>query len=319
MIREKARFLVCGEALFDLFFEADEEMGMRFSARVGGSPFNVALGLARLGREVGFFSGISNDFLGARLVRSLETEGVSTEYLIRKDAATTLSLVGLGADGSPSYAFYGHDSADRSVEIADLPEIGENIGALHFGSYSLVAAPSADAFAALAQKEAGKRLISVDPNVRLNVEPDIGIWRSRMDFLLPFADLVKISEEDIEALFPGVQADNFARQWMDRGAGLVVVTKGVGGAVGFGRHGPVEVPSIPVDVVDAVGAGDSFQAALLCGLDEMGALSSQGLRSLNRETLGTLLNFAAEAASLTCSRRGADLPTQSELREVAEQ
>ncbi len=316
IIREKARFLVCGEALFDLFLDAQEEMGMRFSARVGGSPFNVALGLARLGRSVAFFSGISNDFLGARLVRALETEGVSTDYLIRKDAATTLSLVGVDGDGSPSYAFYGHAAADRSVEIGDVPEIDDHIAALHFGSYSLVAAPSADAFAALAEKEAGNRLISVDPNVRLTVESDIDVWKTRMDRLLPLADLVKISREDMDALFPGVQPDDFARQCLDRETGLVVVTMGVDGAVGYGRCGRVEVPAANVRVVDAVGAGDSYQAALLSGLDEMNALSPQELQSLDLETLEFLLNYAAEAAALTCSRRGADLPTQSELREM---
>ncbi len=227
-------------------------------------------------------------------------------------------MVGVGADGSPSYAFYGQDAADRSIEVGDLPKIGDDICALHFGSYSLVSAPTADALAALMEREAGKRLISVDPNVRLGVEPDIGVWKSRMDQILPFADLVKISDEDIQALFPGMAPDAFAGQCIGRGTGLVVVTKGGDGAAAFGRCGVVEVPSVPVDVVDAVGAGDSFQAALLCGLDEMGALSPQGLPSLDLETLKSLLNFAAEAAALTCSRRGADLPTRSVLREMIE-
>ena len=134
-----------------------------------------------------------------------------------------------------------------------------------------------------------------------------------MDGLLPFADLIKISEEDIETLFPGEYPGDFARQCLGRGTGLVVVTKGADGAVAFGSFGMVEVPSVQVDVVDAVGAGDSFQAALLCGLEEMGALSSYGLKSLGRKPLEALLKFAAGAAALTCSRRGADLPKRSEL------
>jgi fructokinase len=310
-------FLVCGEALFDLFAEASSGDGLRFDGRIGGSPFNVAIGLARLGRQSALFTGLSTDFLGQRLAAALAADGVVTGFLLRKDVPTTLSLVGLAADGTPSYAFYGRGAADRSVEVAEIPPMTPEIGVIHFGSYSLVVIPTADAFAALATREARRRLITLDPNVRLNVEPDLEVWRARVQAMAAHADLIKVSGEDLEAMYPGRSVEANAERWLAAGVRLVVVTRGAEGALGFTGRDRVIAAGERVQVVDTVGAGDAFQAALLCALDELGLASRAGLESLDEATLGRCLSFAGCAAAITCSRRGADLPRRRELPVLA--
>jgi fructokinase len=307
-------FLVCGEALFDFFLEAEEgPAAATFAARAGGSPFNVALGLSRLGVRSGLLTGLSTDMLGARLSRVLADEGVSTAYAIPTTRPTTISLVGLDAAGVPAYQFYGAGSADTGVTPADLPALGDEVAGLHFGSYSIAVAPVADAFAALARTES-HRFVSLDPNVRPTVEPDMDVWRTRLDALIPHTDLLKISAEDLAALRPGQSAETFAADLIARGVRLAVVTDGGETAHGWsaaGHHAEATPPA--VTVIDTVGAGDTFQAALIASLMRDPEGPSAALDALDAPGLRSVLAYAARAAALTCSRRGADLPRAAEL------
>jgi fructokinase len=307
-------FLVCGEALFDLFLEREDgPAAATYAARAGGSPFNVAIGLARLGQAAGLLTGLSSDLLGQRLEAVLGTEAVSTGYAVRTDRPTTISLVGLDTHGVPAYQFYKNGSADTGVREADLPAIGPEVSGLHFGSYSLAAPPAADAFAALARANAG-RFISVDPNVRPTVEPDMAVWRARLAVLFPLADLVKISAEDLALLRPGTSAEALAADLTGQGVRLVVVTDGGDTAHGFARGGLHASATPPkVEVVDTVGAGDTFQAALLARLLRDPEGPSAALDRLDAGGLAAILDYAARAAAITCSRRGADLPRAAEL------
>ena len=310
-------FVVCGEALFDLFpEEAGDEFRLLLDARIGGSPFNVAVGIARMGRRSALLTGLSTDFLGERLASVLRTEGVATDFLIRKSAPTTLSLVGVGADGSPQYVFYGDGAADRLVLSSELPVFPETVVGVHFGSYSIAVPPVADALSDLARREKGRRFISLDPNVRLNVMPDVATWRRRVETMAAQVDLLKISLEDIETLYPEESPERLAAGWLEAGVGLVVVTRGGGGILGAAPGLTLEVAEAPVEVVDTVGAGDTFQAALLTALDELGMASRAALNAIDRETLLRILRFASRAAAITCTRRGADLPRRAELGEL---
>lgn len=306
-------FMVCGEALMDVFSTSDTPEGVALDARIGGSPFNVAVGLARLGQAVGFLGGVSTGFLGERLLRAMKAEGIDTRCVALLDAPTTLGLVGLDAHGVPSYAFYGQGCADRLLQPAHLGPLPAEVRALHFGSYAMVVEPVASTLRALAAAERGRRLIAYDPNVRLNVEPDLQRWRDVVQAMSRCADVLKVSEEDLALLYPQQAPEALAQQWLQAGCSLVVVTRGARGALAFRADERFDVPAPDTQVADTVGAGDTFQAALLTALAEHGALHARRIAALDAGLLQQALHFAARAAALTCSRRGADLPRRGEL------
>jgi len=306
-------FLVCGEALMDVFATADTPTGMLLDGRIGGSPLNVASGLARMGQPVAFFGALSTGFLGDRLARALAEEGVSLACAPRIDAPTTLSLVGLDALGVPSYAFYGQGCADRLMPMSSLGAVPDDVQAVQFGSYAMVVEPVASTQRALVEQVQGRALVAYDPNIRLNVEPDVARWRDTLDWMLPRTQLLKISDEDLARLLPGADEDGLAQQWLAAGVEAVVLTRGAEGASGWTSGGRVDVPGRRVAVVDTVGAGDTFQAALLAGLAETDRLRPGALKGLPASALAAWLDFAAAAAAITCSRRGADLPRRAEL------
>jgi fructokinase len=307
-------FLVCGDSLFDFFLEGETGPGAAtFAARAGGSPFNVAVGLSRLGCDSGLLTGLSDDMLGRRLARVLAAEGVSTRYAVATSRPTTISLVGLDAAGVPEYQFYGKDAADTGLSAGDLPKLGPEVIGLHFGSYSIAVSPAADAYATLAGADPAL-FVSLDPNIRPTIEPDMEVWRRRLDRLYSSAALVKTSAEDLSILHPGMSSEDFAKGLIARGVRLVVVTDGGAPARGWtatGLSAEAAPPSTPV--IDTVGAGDTFQAALIARLCRHPEGPAAGLAALDAAGLAALLDYAARAAAITCSRRGADLPRAAEL------
>jgi fructokinase len=310
-------YLVCGEALFDFFSEEDasgQASKVTYKAIAGGSPFNVAVGLRRLGVEAGLFGGLSSDFLGRRLLHVLRDEGVSEQFLVEFAAPTTLSMVAVGADGSPQYNFRGEGCADRLLEVAHLPALGPDIRGLHIGSFSLVVQPIGDTLLNLVKRESGKRLISLDPNVRLNPQPDIQLWRDRVADLAQHADLIKVSDEDLHLLYPGQSPESVLQGWLQHRCQLVFLTRGGDGASVFSRqHGTWSQPAQRVVMADTVGAGDTFQAALIAWLTEQQLDSVQGLQQLTRAQIDAMLGFAIRAAALTCGKTGPDLPYRQQL------
>jgi fructokinase len=303
--------LVCGEALIDFFPSGRGPLS--FDGAVGGSPFNVAIGLARLGAQASFYSGLSRDLFGVRLAQTLAEEGVDLAHAIRTERPTTLSFVALDDAGVPTYLFLGEGAADRSVDPASLPDLGDTVAAIHLGSFSAVVEPVGSTLVALVAREGGRRVVSYDPNIRPTVCGDLGLWRARIDELVPHVSLLKISAEDLELVHPGLGAAAAAERWLAAGVSLVVVTKGGEGAEAFTPRFRASVPGVPVAVIDTVGAGDTFQAALLAGLDRKGVLSRPGLAAIGGDALADILAEAAVAAAITCSRRGADLPRRAEV------
>ena len=303
-------FLVCGEALFDLFMAPRTQQAIGFAARLGGSPFNVAVGLARLGAPVTFLGGIGADVLGDEIRAALACEGVALGIKAPKPAKTTLSLVSLLPNGSPAYSFYGEGGAERAVLATDLPADLAGISALHVGSYSLVCEPVGSSLLALGQQAMGQCLICLDPNVRLNVEPSLALWRERLEAWLDLADLVKISEEDMELLYPGADHEAMLMSWLQRRPVMVCLTRGGEGAVAYRQQGKLSMPAQPIRVVDTVGAGDSFQAALIHSL---GIYTPATIAALPAARLQEVLAFAIKAAGITCARAGADLPRWGEM------
>ncbi len=306
-------FLVCGESLFDVFVEdSSNPASFALNAVAGGSPFNVAIGLARLQQPVAFLGGVSRDELGRRLTSMLETESVNTDYLVRSERNTTLVMVSLDENGHPNYRFYGDGSADCGVTSEELPTLAEEITGVHFGSYSLVVPTVADAFASLSRK-LGKRFVSLDPNIRPTIEPDMNIWRKKFLDYCSIAHLVKISSEDIDYLYPGRNHQDLAEELCQFGVRLFVVTDG-GAEVRCWTSNQQTLSMQPVksQVVDTVGAGDTFQAALLARIYQLGN-PIEVLSNITEDLLHDLLNYASTAAAITCSRQGADLPRLEEV------
>jgi fructokinase len=305
--------LVCGEALIDLFVGQPASGALPSEAVAGGSPFNVAIAAARLQRPTAFLSAISDDAFGQFLASRLSEAGVSDAYLRRCALRTTLSVVANDAAGHPSYSFYAEAGADRALNRDDVPaHLPEDVNAIAAGSYALGVEPVASAIEALIVRESGRRVISLDPNVRPRVVGHVEAFRDRFEKLLAHATLVKASAEDIELFYGPVDLASIAWDWLRRGPKLVVFTRGADGPLAYSGKASIARPTPPVDVVDTVGAGDTFHAALLAALDGAGLLTREGM-NLNEADIVRALDYAAAAAALVCTRRGADPPTRDDV------
>jgi fructokinase len=199
------------------------------------------------------------------------------------------------------------------LQIEHLFNVPPQARAFHFGSYGMVVPPAGDTLRALVDRVHLDRVVAYDPNIRLNVEPDLEAWRSTLAWMLPRTHLLKASEEDLGLLWPGRSVDGFIEEALACGTRWVVVTRGAAGAVSATAQGRVTLPAPRVDVVDTVGAGDTFQAALLSWLDTADRLSPAGVGALDGTAQAQALGFAMRAAAITCGRRGADLPRRHEL------
>lgn len=294
------RIVSCGEAVVD-FLPA----GNGWSAHEGGSPFNVAVGLARLGIETGFLGRLSNDLFGDRFVAALERERVSTALIARSPDPSLLAFVALEA-GAARYAFYGNGAADFGLTAA--PALPDSVRVLHVGSLAWAMGTTAATLETLVAREFTRRLISFDPNPRPSLLGNPGAVRGRFDRTLPRAHVVKLSEEDLAFLLPGRTPAQAAESFVACGALLAVVTCGDKGAVWRAPGGGGEIAATPVELADTIGAGDSFTAGLLAALTERDLDSPSALRSAPSTAIAACVQHAIRCAAITCSRSGANPP-----------
>ena len=307
--------LVCGEALVDLVpVVADGET--TYAPRAGGSPYNVAIGLGRLGVPVGFLGRVSDDPFGRLLRDRLVVDGVDCTHLATGAEPTALAIVHLPPGEEPRFVFYGDGAADAMLGPDDVPATAAlegRVHALHFGSISLVREPGSAAYERLMRRESGHRVLSLDPNVRPGLIGDRAAYLARLEEWIGLVDVVKVSRADLEWLYPDRQPAEAAESWLARGPALVVMTRGGSGAVGVTAAAAAEVRGQPVRVRDTVGAGDAFMAGLLGSLDRRGLLERGALEVLTADGLRACLDFANRAASITCARSGAEPPTLAEV------
>lgn len=301
-----------GEILIDFTPIVEDRGTVGFRMHPGGSPFNVAVGLARLGARVEFAAKVSTDFFGRLLLGHLEQEHIGTRFLSRSDAPTTLAFVALER-GDPAFSFYQEGTADTLLDPQDLPaEIGQS-AVIHFGSISLLRDPTASTVAGLVDRVSGGPLLSFDPNIRPAQIRDPSAFRGLIDRLLRAADLVKVSAADLHWLAGGHSDEDAAREILDRGPALVVVTRGVNGCYAASRRISLHLPAPRVQVVDTVGAGDAFTAGLLSQLAGRNVISRETLEAVELTALDDALRFALAAAALSCTRSGADPPRREEV------
>lgn len=310
----KPLIVVCGEALVDLFVHPQPNGALDVNARLAGAPFNLAIGIARLGGHAALAAGLSSDMFGQSIITQLHAEHVDTDFIETYDAPTNLVIVGRNAKDEPTYDFPVQGSADRKLQLLRLHDTSRQISAITLGSYLIAFPESRKALLAVISKKRDASLICLDPNVRLGMIADCQIWKDAFETFAPLCDIIKASEEDIDAIYPGRDHDRIAKQILNQGPKLVIITRGRDGVSAWHKNGTtVSLESHKVLVKDTVGAGDSFFAALLMHLQGHDALHKDRLSDLSREALLAALSFANRAAAITCSRFGADLPRQSDL------
>ena len=311
--------LTCiGEILIDFLPIEEHSETVGFRMRPGGGPFNVAVGLARLGRPTAFAARLADDFFGRQLGRYLAQQGISADFLIADSSApTTLAFVAT-EDGEPAFTFYGEGAADTRLTPADLPaSFFERSAILHFGGISLLRGSTPDTVEAAIGQLAGQALISFDPNMRPALIRDEASYRARIARCLAHSDLLKVSAADLAWLAPGQPAEEVARELLAQGPGLITLTLGGAGALALRATAAgverLHADGFPITVADTVGAGDSFSAGMLAALHERGVASRAALLALPAAALTECLRFAAAAAAITCTRLGADPPTRAEV------
>ncbi len=305
--------LCCGEALIDMLPRTTEDGEAGFAPYPGGSVFNTAVALARLGAPVGFFSGISTDLFGQRLDKVLQANGVEAALAARSDRPTTLAFVTL-TNGQAEYAFYDENTAGRMLSEAELPVDLSGIDALFFGGISLAVEPCADTYEALCLREPDARPIMLDPNIRPDFIADPGRFRARLARMMEVADIVKLSDEDLRWLEGDGDVEGLARGLLAKGPKLVLLTEGAEGVLAVQPSGITRVAARTVEVVDTVGAGDTFNAGVLAGLANAGVLTKAALAGgLPAPALTAALELGVAAAAVTVSRAGANPPTRDEL------
>jgi fructokinase len=304
--------LCCGEALIDMIPIVSDGGQAGFAPHAGGAVFNTAIALGRLGVAPGFLTGLSTDLFGQLLSDTLKESGVDATFSLLSDLPTTLAFVKL-TNGHATYTFYDENTAGRSLTPVQLPDLPDQIDALYFGGISLISEPCADFYAALAARESGRRLIMLDPNIRVSFIRNEPRYRARLEAMIAHTDILKVSDEDLGWMVPGAQgiADKVAAL---SGPRVVIVTRGGDGALAFlDGQPPVEVPARRVTIVDTVGAGDTFNAGVLASLAGQGFLRKGNLAAIGTTELHSALSHGAAVAAVTVSRAGANPPWAHEL------
>jgi fructokinase len=304
--------LCCGDTLIDMLPRQTPNGESAFAPYVGGALFNSAIALGRLGATAGLLTGLSSDFFGRMLSTALAESHVDTSYTHISDRHTTLAFVRL-VDGQASYTFFDDNSAGRMLLESDLPALDPAVKAMLFGCMTLIAEPCGSTYEALMRREHRNRVMMLDPNIRSDFVPDKPAHTARLRRMIAMADIVKLSDEDLAWFGETGSQDEAAASWLKQGPKLIVVTHGARGANAYSRHGKMSIPARKTDVVDTVGAGDTFNAGILASLDNSGLLSKEAVADLSEQSIRQALEFAAQVAAVTVSRAGANPPWRHEL------
>jgi fructokinase len=298
---------VCGEVLIDLIPGSD---GVRVP-HVGGGPANTAKALARLGHDVQFIDGISSDQYGQMSSKELLDDEVKLDLALKSDKPTCTAVVTLAADGSGSYVFNIDGTATFDFSLDWLPDPSRyKPQVLHIGTLVTVIEPGADVLYDWAIRVAEFAPIVYDPNIRPSVMGDRDRYQASVEKWVAISSVIKVSDDDVEWLYPGESVESVAQRWITDGAALVVITRGINGLLGVTADGAVEVPGVKIEVADTVGAGDTVGAIIV------EAMIEKGILNLTDEVLRATLHRAAVAAGITCSRKGAQPPYKHELKGI---
>jgi fructokinase len=299
-LQNQAEIWVVGEVLVDLINGAPI---------IGGGPANTAKALARLGERVEFIGGLSSDRYGHMAWMELASDGVGVDLSLESDKKSAMAIVEVEGDGSARYQFQLEESATFDFSQSWLPK-PDGVKVLHIGTLATLVEPGASELFAWVSEMLGQRegvAIIFDPNVRPAVSSDRKLYREKVEAWVALSSVVKASDQDIAWLYPDWSESEAVKSWQDMGPELVVVTKGSDGAIAYCGDESLSVSAPTIQVVDTVGAGDTFGAVITRALKEYGANNLKG------DLLYEVLELAVKAASITCMRAGAKPPTLAEL------
>ncbi|HEY1721814.1 MAG TPA: carbohydrate kinase [Magnetospirillaceae bacterium] len=304
--------LVGCESLID-FVPVRSDSGMdAYRPVVGGGNLNIAVAAGRLGVPVAFIGGVSSDPFGEMIVEHLRESNVDVARVTRSARQTTLAFVKY-IDKQARYMFYDEASAGRMWRFDSKAVPLAGVDLLHIGSTTLINEPVSGETKRMAEALRAKATIAIDPNCRPAMTPDPAAYRKRIAELMALSDIIRVSVEDLDYLRPGSTAEAAAADWLKGGAAVVIVTDGGAGATAYTKSSRMHRPALKVEVVDTIGAGDTFHAAFLVNLYEAKVIPREKLRALTEKEIGPALEFAAQAAAITCSRPGADPPWRREM------
>ena len=302
---------VVGEALID-FIVGDDGA---YRPHLGGSPFNVAIGLAREGIQVSYLSPFSDDTFGDQLHDALASEGVQLPLARRSRWPTSLALVTIDEHGMPTYRLYREGIADKDTSYDEIEQnLADDLQVFHTGSLAITPSQLPKIRKLFDLMHSKGVVVSMDINIRLRASLDTDAYLDGVRSLLPHADIVKASDEDIEALKLHKDPRTAAElAFAEMGTGMLVFTEGRGGAVLINANGSIEKSAYPIaHLEDTVGAGDTFHSAFVAALLRTGKVD-KSLSGISREALADAVDFACAAAAINVSRKGCSPPTQQEV------
>lgn len=303
-------FLVCGEALIDLIKQQDSS----WIAHNGGGPMNTAKALAQLGLPTQFLGRISKDNFGQNLLTELASYDVGVKHVVAAPEPTSLAAVEVDSGGAASYSFYLNETSNFNWQANELPTDVSMYQAIHIGTLALVMPPGDAVLFDWLKNLQNAPIVMIDLNVRPSVISDKTHYSEKLAPWIAQANILKVSEDDLDFLYPNQGWQEVAHQLLATfKLSLIAVTLGSGGAALVTPKIIVFENAPAVQVIDTVGAGDTFSAGLLFKLYEYGALDHQTLEILSNEDLQASLHFAVNAAALSCTKTGAVPPTRAEV------
>ena len=303
--------LVCGENVID--FIPSEEKKEYFKACIGGSPLNTALSLGRLNQKVYFFSRISNDFFGEKIINFLNKNNVNTSLVQRTDDLTAVAIV--SDKKNPQFSFHAAQTADRNINEYSLDnDFRDNLSLAHFSSISLVLEPGSETYFKMMKDLQKKSLISIDPNIRESLIPNKNFYIDRFKQFLTIADIIKLSDEDFEYFASLKDKDSIIKEWiLNNKVSVIILTQGPIGVTLYTKKYKISIKSIKTKVVDTIGAGDSFQAGVISWLMNNNFIFKNKLKILDKTEWKSCLDYANKIASFCCMKEGCDPPFEKDL------